>query len=125
VNSKRYEKDEDGGRARVVAELTEAVLGPNGHAPIEKRRAAFAFGEQAATDDAAEPPPALEEREAALAAKVARHAYRITDEDVDELKQQGTAEEELFDLIVSTAVGAGRGRRKAGLEAVDAWERSR
>jgi alkylhydroperoxidase family enzyme len=47
--------------------------------------------------------------------KVRRHAYRVTDEDVEELKKAGYTEDEIFELTVATAVAAGLERRAAGL----------
>jgi alkylhydroperoxidase family enzyme len=52
--------------------------------------------------------------------KVARHAYRVTDEDVDALKQAGYTEDQLFEITVSAAVGAGLHRLEAGLAALEA-----
>jgi hypothetical protein len=46
---------------------------------------------------------------------VRRHAYRVTDLDVEELKAAGHSEDELFEHTVSTAVGAGLTRLDAAL----------
>lgn len=45
----------------------------------------------------------------------ARHAYRITDEDVDTLRRAGYSEDEIFEVSVSAAVGAGLARLERGL----------
>lgn len=50
--------------------------------------------------------------------KVARHAYRVTAEDVAALKAAGLSEDAIFELTVSAAVGAGRHRLARGLEAL-------
>jgi alkylhydroperoxidase family enzyme len=125
LGARSRQQPADGGRGAVVAELTDAVLGPRGEAPIERRRAALELGVAAA--GGGDPAAAPEELGAAapLAEKVARHAYRVTDEDVAELKQSGHGDGDLFDLIVCTATGAGLGRRRLGLAAVDAWEQRR
>lgn len=47
--------------------------------------------------------------------KVRRHAYRVTDEDVEQLKRAGHSEDEIFELTVAAAVAAGLERRAAGL----------
>ena len=47
--------------------------------------------------------------------KVHRHAYRVTDEDVSDLRSSGLSEDEIFELTVAAAVGAGLERLYAGL----------
>ena len=47
--------------------------------------------------------------------KVRRHAYSITDQDVQELKDAGYSEDEIFEYTVSAAVAAGIERLTAGL----------
>jgi alkylhydroperoxidase family enzyme len=49
---------------------------------------------------------------------VRRHAYRVTDEDVVELRRRGLSEDEIFELTVATAVSAGLERLEAGLRAL-------
>jgi alkylhydroperoxidase family enzyme len=46
---------------------------------------------------------------------VRRHAYRVTDRDVAELKAAGFSEDEIFEHTVAAAVGAGLDRRDAAL----------
>ena len=48
--------------------------------------------------------------------KVRRHAYSITDQDVQALKDAGYSEDEIFEYTVSAAVAAGIERLNAGLE---------
>jgi len=50
--------------------------------------------------------------------KVARHAYEVTDEDVEALKRAGYGEDQLFEITVSAAVGAGLKRLERGLAAL-------
>ena len=47
--------------------------------------------------------------------KVIRHAYKITDADIEHLKRQGYSEDELYELTVSAAFGAGYARFRRGL----------
>lgn len=61
-----------------------------------------------------EAPPALRP----YLEKVALHAYRITDEDVEALKQAGLTEDQIFEATVAAAVGAGLERLRAGLAAL-------
>ena len=49
---------------------------------------------------------------------VRKHAYRVTDAQVDALRAAGLSEDEIFELTVATAVGAGLERLDAGLEAL-------
>jgi alkylhydroperoxidase family enzyme len=52
------------------------------------------------------------------AEKVALHAYKVTDEDVEALLQAGYSEDQIFELTVSVALGAALSRRNAGLESL-------
>lgn len=47
--------------------------------------------------------------------KVRLHAYKVTDRDVEELKEAGFSEDEIFEQTVSVAVAAGLERLDAGL----------
>ena len=47
--------------------------------------------------------------------KIRRHAYTITDEDVQALKDAGHSEDEIFEHTVSAAAAAGLERLDAGL----------
>jgi hypothetical protein len=50
--------------------------------------------------------------------KVLRHAYKVTDADIERLKDAGYSEDAIFETIVSTAVGAGMFRIESGLAAM-------
>src|SRR5262245_29056229 len=50
--------------------------------------------------------------------KVALHAYRITDEDIAELKAAGYSEDAILEITLSAALGAGMSRMEAGLAAL-------
>ncbi len=50
--------------------------------------------------------------------KVRRGAYAVADRDVEELKDAGHSEDEIFEHTVSAAVSAGLERLRAGLEAL-------
>jgi alkylhydroperoxidase family enzyme len=47
--------------------------------------------------------------------KVRLHAYKVTDEDVEELKRAGFTEDEIFEHTVSAAVAAGLERLDTAL----------
>jgi alkylhydroperoxidase family enzyme len=55
---------------------------------------------------------------AALVEKIHRHAYRVTDEEIEAL-QTKYGDDRLFEIIVSAAVGASRNRLVAGLRALE------
>jgi len=59
-------------------------------------------------------PPELQ----ALIDKVEAHAYKVTDDDLKRL-QQKYSDDDLFEIIVSAALGASERRLLAGLEALD------
>ncbi len=42
--------------------------------------------------------------------KISKHAYKMTDKDVAELKAKGYSEDEIFEITVSAALGAGLAR---------------
>jgi hypothetical protein len=50
--------------------------------------------------------------------KIHAHAYRVTERDIARVKDRYN-EDELFELIVSAALGASRERLLAGLEALE------
>ena len=54
--------------------------------------------------------------------KVARHAYRTTDEDMEALKVAGYSDDELFEITVAAALGASRARLERALEALGETE---
>jgi hypothetical protein len=53
----------------------------------------------------------------ALVDKVALHAYKVTDEDFAALKGRYT-DDELFEIVVSAALGTAQERLRAGLRAL-------
>ena len=59
-------------------------------------------------------PPELE----AYIDKVTLYAYKVTDEDIAELKALGYTEDELFEITISAALGAGQTRLECGLTAL-------
>lgn len=52
--------------------------------------------------------------------KLADHSYAITDSDVDGLRRAGYTEDQIFELTLSGALGAGLRRLKLGLSALEA-----
>jgi alkylhydroperoxidase family enzyme len=103
--------------AAVVRFLRDAVLGaagttdPSLRAAVEQYAANAGGGSRTGT---AVVPPVL----GPYVDKVARHAYRVTESDVDALRKAGYSEDAIFDLTASAAVGAGMGRLERGLAAL-------
>jgi alkylhydroperoxidase family enzyme len=67
-----------------------------------------------AADPARPTPPAAE----AYAETVRRHAYRVTDMQVESLLEAGLSEDEVFEVTVAAAASAGLERLEAGLRAM-------
>ena len=64
---------------------------------------------------AAQPNRRVPAKAAAYAATVRRHAYRVTDAQVEALRAADLSEDDIFELTVAAAVGAGLDRLDAGL----------
>ena len=87
----------------VASEVRQAIL----------KRAAAAGG---TVLEGGEVPGELEE----LVDKIARHAYRITDEDYAQLREAGYSEDQLFAVTLSAATGAATARLQRGLAVLHA-----
>jgi alkylhydroperoxidase family enzyme len=69
--------------------------------------------------DAAQPERAQPPAARTYLDTVRRHAYRVTDRHVLELREAGLSEDEIFELTVAAAVAAGLERLEAGLRALE------
>jgi hypothetical protein len=85
--------------------LHDAVLGPEGALPYETRLA-LATGRGI--------PAALEP----YAVKMARYAYRVTEDDLEALRAAGFDDDAIFEATVTVALGVGLHRREVGLAAL-------
>jgi alkylhydroperoxidase family enzyme len=54
----------------------------------------------------------------ALVEKIHRHAYKVTDEDIARARAK-YGDDQMFEIVVSAALGASRQRLLAGLEALE------
>ncbi|HEU5200369.1 MAG TPA: hypothetical protein VFU32_12075 [Ktedonobacterales bacterium] len=86
--------------------LEQTVLAGPGQLAAEVRRAAAFSG-------------VLPAELAAYVRNVSQHAYKVTDEEVAALLRAGYSEDQLFELTVSAALGAGLARLKAGQAALE------
>lgn len=84
-----------------IARLRTAALEQPGELSPQERRACTE----------GEPP----ERLAGYVDKVRRHAYQVTDDDIETLRRAGCSEDQIFEATVCAAVGAGLGRLERGL----------
>ena len=91
------------------AALRDAVLNNVLNGPAESEPSL----RQAAADGAGVPPDLQ-----ALVDKIHNHAYRVTDDDVARL-QAKYSDDQLFEVVVSAALGASRRRLLAGLRALE------
>lgn len=85
--------------------MRTAVDGPGTLDP-RIRRAAFGGGEIAGATAAR------------YVDTVVRHAYRVTDEDVEALRGSGWSEAQILELTIAAALGAGTRRLDAALSAL-------
>jgi len=96
--------------AEALERVAEAILTTPGDADLELRRAveAYAAGRSTAIPDDLR--PYLE--------KVVRNAYKVTDADVDGLREAGYSDDAIFELTLAAALGAAQARLDAGLQAM-------
>ena len=90
--------------------VAEAILETPGDAALELRHAVEAFAAGRAVDLPDDLQPYVE--------KVTRNAYKVTDADVDRLRDAGYSDDAIFELTLAAALGAARARLDAGLRAM-------
>jgi hypothetical protein len=118
--------DRTGRYAAFTERLVDSVLATPGHTARELRHAVLAraarlggrpssplSGTERGTEGE-DIPPGL----GAYVDKVALHAYKVTDQDLAALQQAGNSDDVLFEVTVSTALGAALGRLERGLSAL-------
>lgn len=98
----------DIGQAREA--LVMGILEGGGKASPPERRAAFNNS-------------GLGEPVGALVNKVARHAYKVTDEDIAAARASGLSEDQIFEIVVCAAVGQATRQYNAGIAALEAATR--
>jgi hypothetical protein len=87
--------------------LTKRILEGAGKASSSERRAAFNNG-------------GLAEPLGSLIDKVARHADRVTDEDIAAAKASGLSEDQIFEVLVCAAIGQATRQYDTALAALEA-----
>jgi hypothetical protein len=86
--------------------LVRRILEGDGRAPHAQRRAAFDLG--------------LTGPLRTLTEKVAKHAYKVTDEDIAVARSSGLTEDQIFELAVCAAVGEATRQYETALAALEA-----
>ena len=100
-----------------VQRMIDAVLGGPGDTDPTLRRAIEAWSAELGGRLSA----AVVEIPAELTTyvnKVALHAYKTLDEDIEALRNAGYSEDAIFELTLSAAIGAGKARLERGLAAL-------
>jgi hypothetical protein len=87
--------------------LVTRILEGAGKASSSERRAAFNNS-------------GLAEPLGALVDKVARHAYRVTDEDITVARVSGLNEDQVFEIVVCAAIGEATRQYDTALAALEA-----
>ena len=104
----------------LVRSLQDSVLTTPGETTEALRRAVEARSAELGGRPAREGSTSAEVPEAlrSYVDKVARHAYKVTDRDLDDLKRAGYSTDAIFEITVSAALGAGLSRLERGLAAL-------
>lgn len=101
----------------LVSGLQESILTTPGDTDPALRRAI----EARTAELGGRPGPAAGEIPEALRGfvdKVARHAYKVTERDIEELRSAGYGEDAIFEITLSAALGAGMSRLERALAAL-------
>jgi hypothetical protein len=99
-----------------IERVAAAVLGTPGDSDPELRAAVEQYA--ASLGGRAGEVPTLPDDLRPYVDKVARHAYKVTDADVDRLREGGYSEDAIFELTLAAALGAARARLTAGVDAM-------
>jgi len=100
-----------------VQRLVEAVLTSEGDTDPSVRRAVESLSAQIgghSMNQADAIPPEL----FSYVKKIALHAYKTTEEDIDGLRNADYSEDAIFEITLSAALGAGMARLERGLAAL-------
>ena len=103
--------------ATYVQRLVEAVLSSEGETDASVRRAVESLSAQIggrSTNQTDVVAPELIN----YVKKIALHAYKTTDEDIDALRHAGYSEDAIFEITLSAALGAGMARLERGVSAL-------
>jgi alkylhydroperoxidase family enzyme len=96
--------------------VTQAIRETPGDLEPGLRRAAEAYA--AGVLVSVVPAAALRDELVLYVEKVAKHAYKVVDADIERLRKAGYSEDAIFELTLATALGAARARLDRGLAAL-------
>src|SRR6185503_4478353 len=98
-----------------VKGIKDTVVAGPGHTPSELRQAVMARAARLAGPRSGAPAPAPF---GSYVDKVAQHAYKVTDADVEALKAGGQSDDVLFEVTAAATLGAALGRLDRAMAAL-------
>jgi hypothetical protein len=98
-----------------INHLCDSVLTSPGEISSEERQRIAAWSGNLAAGAAGQQ---FSEPLASLITKVTYSAYRVTDEDIESLREAGYSEDAIFEVVTSAAVGAAMRRYTHGMAAL-------
>src|SRR5215470_250612 len=93
-----------------IEKVIASLLGSAGESDVSLRRGVF---EQVRTGRGEVP-----ENLTALVGKIARRPWTVTDDDILQAREAGYSEDQVYELVLAAATGAGVRRLDAGLRAI-------
>jgi alkylhydroperoxidase family enzyme len=103
---------------QIINDLTVTTLNGPGHSSSELRNAVADYARAVSLEEAGDRSKISPELFPYLD-KVSLYAYKVLDREVDALKARDFSEDEIFELTVSAALGAGLARLERGLALLD------
>lgn len=98
-------------RPERIQKVISSLLESAGETAIPLRRVIF---ERARTNNGAVP-----ENLAVLVEKIAERPWTVTDDDILQAREAGYSEDQIYELVLAAAAGAGVRRLDAGLRAIE------
>ncbi len=104
------------GLPQKVRRLIEAAIGQPAHTDAQLRRDLYARAVALSLGtESVEPPDDIKE----YSDKVALWAYKVLDEEVEGLRDADYTDDQIFELTICSALGAGAARFESGLKALE------
>ncbi len=91
-----------------VERVVKKVLGRDGYLEQDQRKNIFDFSSSAADSSIAG--DELPENIRPVIEKITHYPYKVIDRDIEQLKSLGFSEDQIYEMTVATALGAGAGR---------------